>query len=288
MDEIPANSPDDSAGHGDKAGGSAVPSSDSSLPLVAAPRLGAGEDDHIDAAADETASDSNLPLIVSPKLGAGEDDHSDAAADKTAGASAGPAAPANSRRFLVLAASVAFAAAFGSLIGSVTGSGLARYLYPPAPASGGEEFAAALQAMKAQFAELSAIKVNLDSATRNSTSQFAKIADRLDRLDQRSAAAAAAATTAKVPETTGSIVNGSNAPSPVPPSEPPKLADRILPDWIVQDVQNGRALVESRYGGIFDVGAGSVLPGIGRVETVKRQDGQWVVVTARGLITSGR
>jgi len=53
-------------------------------------------------------------------------------------------------------------------------------------------------------------------------------------------------------------------------------------------VQNGRALVESRYGGIFDVGAGSVLPGVGRVETVKRQGGQWIVITERGLITSGR
>jgi hypothetical protein len=28
------------------------------------------------------------------------------------------------------------------------------------------------------------------------------------------------------------------------------------------------------------------LPGVGRVEGIKRQDGQWVVVTARGLITS--
>ena len=59
-------------------------------------------------------------------------------------------------------------------------------------------------------------------------------------------------------------------------------------DWIVQDVQNGRAMVASRYGGVFEVGAGSVLPGLGRVEAVKRQDGKWIVVTARGMITSGR
>jgi hypothetical protein len=60
-----------------------------------------------------------------------------------------------------------------------------------------------------------------------------------------------------------------------------------LQDWIVQAVRGDRALIESRNGGIFDVGVGSVLPGIGRVEGVKRQDGQWIVVTARGLITSG-
>jgi len=30
-----------------------------------------------------------------------------------------------------------------------------------------------------------------------------------------------------------------------------------------------------------------VLPGAGHVDAVKRQDGQWVVITARGLITEG-
>ena len=68
----------------------------------------------------------------------------------------------------------------------------------------------------------------------------------------------------------------------------PKSTDRILQDWVVQDVQNGRALVESRYGGMFDVGAGSMLPGVGRVDAIKRQDGQWLVLTERGTITSGR
>ena len=77
------------------------------------------------------------------------------------------------------------------------------------------------------------------------------------------------------------------APMTTPPAEP-KIVDRIVEDWVVQDVRGGRALVEGRYGGLFEVGAGSILPGLGRVEAVKRQDGQWVVVTARGVITSGR
>jgi hypothetical protein len=89
-------------------------------------------------------------------------------------------------------------------------------------------------------------------------------------------------------ETTGSIASGASAPAAPVASDVPKLTDRILQDWVVQDVQNGRALVESRYGGVFDVGAGSTLPGIGRVDTIKRQDGQWLVLTERGTITSGR
>ena len=32
----------------------------------------------------------------------------------------------------------------------------------------------------------------------------------------------------------------------------------------------------------------ALLPGLGRVEAIKRQDGQWVVVTARGVITSAQ
>jgi hypothetical protein len=230
------------------------------------------------------AMTSNLPMVVAPKLGAGEDVE-DEAVDEALGATAEEtaapadsstptAAPVRSSRFVALAASVAFAAAFGSFIGSVSGSGLARFIYPAAaPASGTDGVNEALRTMKQQLGELSALKVSLETASRSTTSQFAKISDRLDHIDQRAAAA---------PDTTGSITA-----SP-PAAEPVKLTDRVLQDWIVQDVQNGRALVENRYGGIFDVGAGSTLPGVGRIETVKRQDGQWIVVTARGLITSGR
>ncbi len=74
----------------------------------------------------------------------------------------------------------------------------------------------------------------------------------------------------------------------MPPADAPKFTDRILQDWVVQEVQGGRALVENRYGGVFDVGSGSTLPGVGRVDQIKRQDGQWLVLTERGTITSGR
>jgi hypothetical protein len=223
--------------------------------------------------------DSNLPMVVSPKLGAGEDEAIDESVDEPADETAASAAPAHSARFLMLAASVAFAAAFGSFVGSVSGSGLVRFIYPVEPAAGATNTVDAMREMKLDLAALSVIKSDLDSASRNTTSQFAKIADRLDKLDQRTAMAS---------ETTGSIASpASAAPAPVAP-DAPKSTDRILQDWVVQDVQNGRALVESRNGGIFDVGAGSTLPGVGRVDTIKRQDGQWLVLTERGTITSGR
>jgi hypothetical protein len=245
-----AENPDDSAGDNEKApSGAAKPH-------------------------DSKALTSNLPMIVAPKLGAGEDEAVDETAEAPADDTAAPAAPAHSSRFVILAASVAFAAAFGSFVGSVSGSGLVHFVYPAAaPASGTDNVNEAMRTMKLEMAELATLKASLDSAARSTTSQIAKIADRLDHIDQRAAAPA---------DTTGSIA------ASAPAAEPAKLTDRILEDWVVNDVQNGRALVESRYGGVFDVGAGSILPGVGRVETVRRQDGHWIVVTARGLITSGR
>ena len=218
----------------------------------------------------------NLPMVVAPKLGAGEDEAIDESVD--ADADETPAAAANSTRFLVLAASVAFAAAFGSFVGSVSGSGMARYLDPGEPAAGLANTTDAMRQLKLELTDLSTIKADLDTATRSTTSEFAKLADRLDRLDARSAAAAG--------DITGSI-SASNA-SAAPPDAAKKFTDRNLPDWVVQDVQGGRALVENRYGGVFDVGSGSTLPGVGRVDAVMRQDGQWVVLTERGTIVSGR
>ncbi len=219
----------------------------------------------------------NLPMVIAPKLGAGDEEVDEEEIADAPDAAAPAAAPGHSSRFVVLAASVAFAAAFGSFVGSVSGSGLAHVLYPaaaPAPVSNTQNINDAVRALKLELGNT--IKADLDNAARSANAQLAELGDRLDRMDPRASAA---------PDITGSITTGSILP---PAAIPAKLTDRILEDWVVQDVQNGRALVESRYGGLFDISAGSFLPGVGRVENVKRQDGQWVVVTARGMITSGR
>jgi hypothetical protein len=253
--------------------------------------------DHAAAGGDTAANEPgavriNLPAVVGPQLDAAAEE-AETSADNEPEQSKVAAAPARSKRFIILAASVAFAAGFGSFVGSVSGSGLARFIYPspapPAPTSGIENTIAAMREIRLELAEVAALKASLDSAARATTDQYAKIADRLDRIDQRGAAAAditaslpAAAQPASLPAS--APVLAAATPSP----EPPKLNDRILADWVVHDVQNGHALIESRYGGFFAVSAGSVLPGIGRVDMIKRQDGHWVVLTARGTIISAR
>jgi hypothetical protein len=282
------------------------------------PNAGENPDKKIEGQGAENGAESkpvasNLPVVWSPKLdaGAGMEDEAldaDAAAeppsdeappDETAQEEASEtaaAAPPRSWRFALLAATIALAAGLGSFVGSLTASGVGQ----PAPeitsSLNTADASAVLRALKSQVAELTAMKSNLDGAIRSANTQYTAIADRLDRVERAEAAANPSAQLAHIadavdrlnkinatPETTGSI-----APTMAPVPADSKLADRIVQDWIVQDVHGDRALVESRNGGLFEVGPGSFLPGIGRVETVKRQDGQWVVVTARGVITSGR
>jgi hypothetical protein len=259
--------------------------------------MGESPDKHAggDNKAESAAGENRLPVVWSPKLEAG-DGTTDKSPEADAGApppsdkgepiggksheAAAGAAPVQPLRFALLAASIGLAAALGSFVGSLSASGFAHFW--PAPAS------------KTELGDLAALKANLEGAFRNASSQLTKIADRLDhveraqidpaakiahiadtldRLDKRSAAA---------PDMTGTI-----APSP-PSAAEAKLPERILRGWVVEDVRGGRALVLSRYGGLFDVATGSMLPGLGRVEAIKREDGEWVVVTARGVITSGR
>jgi hypothetical protein len=284
------------------------PENNEQPPSASEPSSGPGEESQ---AAAGGSTEHKLPVVWSPKLDAGggiEDEFFDAepappppddeaaygeAAKEEPSAPAAPAAQPRSWRFALLAATIAVAAAAGSFVGSLTGAGVGRLVPDAAPSANTADANSILRALKSQVAELTAMKSNLDGSIRNANTQFVAIAERLDRVER--AATNPAAQLAHIAdavdrlnkinatsETTGSI-----APMTTPPAEP-KIVDRIVEDWVVQDVHGDRALVEGRNGSLFEVGAGSILPGVGRVEAVKRQDGQWVVVTARGVITSGR
>ena len=54
---------------------------------------------------------------------------------------------------------------------------------------------------------------------------------------------------------------------------------------MLRDVTHGAALIEGRRG-MYEVYAGDPIPGLGRVDAIRRQDGHWVVVTAKGLIVA--
>jgi len=284
---------------------------------AAAPKSAEAKPHQATGAADTGKDDDRLPVVWSPKLDAGDDIAAEPAQgepsdgpwafahgleyegmnDEQAAAGAS-ARSSRSLRFALLAASVAIAAAVGSFAGSHWILGAGRSVAAKAAIAD----ASTVQALKAEIAELNALKASLDASTRGSGAQIGKLADRLDRLEHAQAEPAAklahiadavdrlekrtAVAPAAAPETTGSIAaNPPAAASSAPPADT-KQPSNVLHEWVVQNVQSGRALVENRYGGMFDVAMGSILPGLGRVDAIKRQDGEWVVVTPRGLITS--
>jgi len=281
MDEGPKNG----AGDGRKAESNAVAHH---LPVVWSPKLGGEE--AIEAPAAE-AADERADFVSGEPMSPAEHD-----AVEEAPTAAAP--QPRSSRFPLLAATIALAAGFGSFAGVLAASGVMQLAPGHAPNSHAADVSGVLQAMKAQVAELSVIKSSLDGANRNANAEFAKITDRLDRVER---AAVDPATklgqiadaldrlekhSAAAADITGSVPQGAPAAPAASATSVAKETDRVLQDWIVQEVRRGRAMVENAYGRVFFVGPGSVLPRLGSVQDVKRQDGQWVVVTEHGVITS--
>ena len=248
------------------------------------------QSDASEAAADEFARDAAGQTIASSSADTAQDEPG-----QVAPTPAGDAIPPRPLRHAMMAASLASAAALGSFVGSLSAGGVSQFWPRVAPGSS----SAAASDAQAPNAELSALSALVEGVARNTNNQFAGLADRLDRIERaqaepnaklariaeavdrlqkerKSVMAAAAAPTATSPDTTGTVPNSPSAPAEA----------KILPNWILHGVRGRHALVENSQGDLFEITSDSSLPGLGRVEGIKRQDGQWVVVTARGLITS--
>jgi hypothetical protein len=208
------------------------------------------------------------------------------------------------RRLSALAAVVALAAIAGALGGALATAGVSHYFGAADAASAGNS---GLEASIARIdADILALQVSVEQTAKTGITQFNKTSDRLDKVEKaqgepaaklaklseaveklRAAPAAAPVPVAAAPvaarEATGSI-----APQPAVPATPPKPEVARLPTvegWVLREVGRGGALIEGRRG-IFEVYAGDPVPGLGRVDAIRRQDGRWVVVTSKGLIVA--
>lgn len=197
-------------------------------------------------------------------------------------------------RFSVLAAALALAAALGGMVGALAAYGLARPAALPAVAAG-QTALEDIQALKENVVqarvELAALKLSIDSANRNTVAQLSRISERIDRVERSQAEPAAKLTKAvdtlerlSRGEASSKDVTGSLA-SPASGSNQSKPA--VVEGWVVRDVYRGTALIEGRMG-VIEVDQGDVVPGLGRVDAIRKQDGRWVVVTPKGLIMPAR
>ena len=231
-------------------------------------------------------------------------------------------APAK-RRFGAMAAVVALATIAGAVGGAFATMGMIHtadaVATAPAPAS------VALEAAIARIdADVQQLKSGLDHTSKAALTQFNKTSDRLEKIEKAQAeptarlaklseaveklraapapapapvvAAVAPATVAPVApkDVTGSVTPSAVATSaPVAaaaPATPPKPEVARLPTvegWTLADVGYGGALIRNRRG-TWEVYAGDRIPGLGRIEAIRKQDGHWVVVTEKGLIVAGQ
>jgi hypothetical protein len=123
---------------------------------------------------------------------------------------------------------------------------------------------------------------------------------RLDRMESQimttlaglATKPAPTAAPAAPPATEAAVREEAPAPKPakIEPSakaEPPAKAEPV-DGWVLREVYNGAALVESRNRRLYEVMPGGILPGVGRVEAIERRGTRWVVLTDKGFIGTYR
>lgn len=214
------------------------------------------------------------------------------------------------RRLSAMAAVMAIAACVGAISGALATAGMMRFAAPAqAPVQVADT--SALDASIARIdADLVALKANVEQGSKTGVSQFNRTNDRLDKLEKAQAeplakiaklsetvdklratppAAAAQAAAAPARETTGSIAPAqvATAAAAPAPAAPKTVVGRLptIEGWRLRNAGNGGALIEGRDG-LYEVYPGDPIPGVGRVDAIRRQDGRWVVVTSKGLIVS--
>jgi hypothetical protein len=209
---------------------------------------------------------------------------------EAAPASTETAAAQNSSRWQLpgytsLAAAVAFAAVLGGIAGAVTSNVMQNPAAPP-------EVANTTQAIKASVAHLSSeiasLKTGIASAQRTASTQFGKLAERLDRTEK--AQAEPTAKLAKIQESLERLDRKqlAAAASDITGSVTPKDESKpqVVEGWRLRDYYDGRAVVENRNGTLYKIGPGANVPGLGKIESIKREHGKVTVVTANGIIAS--
>ena len=221
-------------------------------------------------------------------------------------AASGEASPGK-RRMSAMAAVVALATVAGALGGALATAGLGHMMAGDSASANNS----ALEASVARIdADIVALKAGVEHTSKVAVGQFNKASDRLDKVEKAQVepaaklaklgeaveklragstpAAVAAAAPAAAKEVTGSVPQQvTAAAAPAPAATPPKPEPGRLPKvegWVLRDVGNGGALIEGRQG-MFEVYAGDPIPGLGRVDAIRKQDGKWVVVTTKGLIS---
>jgi hypothetical protein len=235
-------------------------------------------------------------------------------------------ASARGRRYAALAAMVALAVIAGAAGGALATLSLPHPIQtadapPPAALETLGRIDADITALKAGLERSSTAgltQVNktgerlerIEKAQAEATAKLARLGETIDKLRAAGSAAATPVATAAPKDVTGTVTTPAGAqalPTPQLQASPaatapattantaattsgnaPTIAVGRLPTvegWVLREAGRGSALIEGRSG-LYEVYAGDPVPGLGRVDAIRKQDGRWVVVTTKGLIVA--
>ncbi len=148
-----------------------------------------------------------------------------------------------------------------------------------------------LDAVKTETgASIAELAGRVEHLQREPSAKLSQVLERLDRIERQTAAppstASTGAASAAGKAAAGKQAQLANAPAK-PPLENATGHPQLITNWVVRDVYDGIALVESPRGSI-EVAPGEFIPGAGMVKSIQRRGGGWIVITSRGLVDSAR
>lgn len=127
---------------------------------------------------------------------------------------------------------------------------------------------------------IAALSGKVDRIQKEPEAKLSQVIDRLDRMERQLAAPATATATQKQPQISTAMAK------PAEDMEAPRKP-RLITNWVVRDVYDGTALIESPRGAI-EVTPGEMIPGAGRVKSIEKRGSGWVVITSEGVVDSAR
>jgi uncharacterized protein YidB (DUF937 family) len=140
------------------------------------------------------------------------------------------------------------------------------------------------------------LKTRLDAVKTETAASIADLAGKVEQMERKTQVAVPLAklplenahgkrTTAGRSDALNPSQNPAARGNPRPLGSLSRAATRpqLITNWVVRDVYDGVALVESPRGSI-EVAPGEIIPGAGTVESIERRGGGWIVITSRGLV----
>jgi hypothetical protein len=115
--------------------------------------------------------------------------------------------------------------------------------------------------------------------------------ERLDRIER--SAAVAVLSKAPQPAVANNSMPGTTtralapdltaATAPKSGDKSPGVETNKIPNWIVREVIDGTAILQGPRG-VIGVSTGDLIPGVGRVQSIAKKGGRWIVATNKGVI----